>query len=242
MLALTVPPVTALLPPVVNSAVAAPGLAQMAMQEVVDDGGNLLCRTSYVNGLRDGSMEATYQAGKLQGALRLYDAKGGVLQVREHVNDLPHGITRTNYPSGKPLLEQQFVQGVAQGESVAYAESGEPIARMQYVAGQLEGESIYLTEGRVVRRARYRAGLLDGEVVDYGANGAPTQTAQYRANLLNGVLRRFWPNGQVLEEIEYRKGKPVGVARRFDQNGMELVVSQQQPGFMKSLEKLVRGG
>ena len=94
----------------------------------------------------------------------------------------------------------------------------------------------------MLRRERYRAGLLDGEVVDYAPGGGVAQSSTYVANVLHGPLRRFWPNGQLMEEIAYLQGKPYGNARRFDQAGREIVETAASPGFMKSLEKLVRGG
>jgi len=59
--------------------------------------------------------------------------------------------------------------------------------------------------------------------------------------VLHGPLRRFWPSGQLMEEISYRQGKPWGNPRRFDDAGREIVATAAPPGFMKSLEKLVRG-
>ncbi len=111
---------------------------------------------------------------------------------------------------------------------------------MRYVAGALEGESQFFHEGSLVRRSRYRKGKLEGETIDYHAEGHPVQSAHYKANVLHGTLRRYWPNGEAMEEFEYRAGKPVDGPRRFSAKGVQTGLGKGA-AMLNRFEKIVRG-
>ena len=135
-----------------------------------------------------------------------------------------------------------FALGLLHGETTSYSEAGQATCRMMYQRGQIEGEALFMHEGEVVRKARYRKGLLDGETIDYDREGTKVQSADYKANLLDGWLRRYWPNGQVMEEMQYRQGKPAGKASRFTSKGAaQKDEAAAQLSLIQRLEKLVRG-
>jgi antitoxin component YwqK of YwqJK toxin-antitoxin module len=117
--------------------------------------------------------------------------------------------------------------------------AGNLAAELSYLSGQLEGEARYYAQGRLVRRANYRAGKLDGTVDDFGMDGALLQRTSYQANALHGPSLRYWPNGQVMERIDFERGLMQSAARQFDQTGKAL--GAPGPTLVKRVEQLLRG-
>ena len=120
-------------------------------------------------------------------------------------------------------------------------EAGLPSAKLRFVKGQIDGPATFFNEGRVVRQATYRDGLLEGEVSDYDRDGGLVQMATYQANVLQGLLRRFWPDGALMEELTYDQGAPVGLPVRLDAKGRQLDEEEARLGLLARLEKLVKG-
>jgi antitoxin component YwqK of YwqJK toxin-antitoxin module len=145
------------------------------------------------------------------------------------------------FVQGRCVSEQNFVDGTPHGPAVTYHSDGQPSAKMHFVKGQIEGSTRFFHEGRVVRKAVYLEGLLEGEVSDFDRDGSLIQVATYRANVLEGPMRRYWPGGALMEEVVYKQGVPVGLPLRFDNKGHQLDNDKAQPGLLARLEKLVRG-
>jgi antitoxin component YwqK of YwqJK toxin-antitoxin module len=160
--------------------------------------------------------------------------------VAAYVQGQQYGVTRT-FAHGQCISEQNFVGGVAHGAAVMSSEAGLPSAKLRFVKGQIDGSAIFFSEGRMVRQANYRDGLLEGEVSDYDRDGGLIQVATYQANVLHGLLRRFWPDGALMEELTYEQGVPVGLPVRLDAKGRQLGAEEAKPGLLARLEKLVKG-
>jgi antitoxin component YwqK of YwqJK toxin-antitoxin module len=178
------------------------------------------------------------QQGALHGALQSFDSAGQTLQRAAYQNGVRHGLSEY-YNGPLPQMQQQFVKGMAHGPAKLFDAAGNLAAELTYVAGQLQGEARYYAQGRLVRRANYRAGKLDGTVDDFGMDGALLQRTSYQANALHGPSLRYWPNGQVMERIDFERGLMQGAARQFDQAGKAL--GSPGPTLVKRVEQLLRG-
>lgn len=216
-----------------------------------DEQGRLVGRHWLRQGVLHGRMErywpngktqlsANYDCGQLDGLLYMFDEQGEPLQVAAYVQGRQHGITRV-FVQGRCVSEQTFVDGLAHGPALVSNGAGQPSAKMRFVKGQIDGPVTFLHEGKVVRKAIYQAGLLEGEVSDFDRDGGLIQVANYRANVLEGPLRRYWPGGGLMEEVVYTQGVPVGPPLRLDAKGRQMDNDKAQPGLLARLEKLVRG-
>ena len=216
-----------------------------------DEQGRLVGRHWLRQGVLHGRMErfwpngkaqlsANYDCGQLDGLLYMFDEHGEPLQIAAYVQGRQHGITRV-FVQGRCVSEQTFVDGVAHGPALTSNAAGQPSAKMRFVKGQIDGPATFLHEGKVVRKAVYLAGLLEGEVSDFDRDGGLIQVASYRANVLEGPLRRYWPGGALMEEVVYAQGVPVGPPLRLDAKGRQMDNDKAQPGLLARLEKLVRG-
>ena len=159
---------------------------------------------------------------------------GGVDQMRQPFGQLVKPV-RLVYPR-RPV---NFLFREIQRRFGQRPQFGHLAAELNYVQGQLEGEARYFAQGRLVRRASYRAGQLDGVVEDFGVDGALLQRSRYQANALHGPTLRYWPNGQPMEQIDYANGLLQGSPRQFDQSGKAL--GAPGPTLINRVEQLLRG-
>jgi antitoxin component YwqK of YwqJK toxin-antitoxin module len=172
--------------------------------------------------------------------MALYGNDGVLLQRSVFRHGRAHGLLET-FVHGRRVSAQTMSEGVASGQSLSYDEAGQMTAKMQIAGGHIDGPALFFHEGKQVRSATYRAGLLEGESVDSDSDGNAVQRAHYRANLLHGVLRRYWPNGAVMEETHYHDGVPLGAPVRFDEHGRQLGQGAAPPALFARLRRLVRG-
>jgi antitoxin component YwqK of YwqJK toxin-antitoxin module len=136
-------------------------------------------------------------------------------------------------------MKQQYEQGQAHGRTTVYDSAGHLAAELNFVKGLLQGEARYYTYGRLVRRAQYKDGKLDGVIEDLTSDGTVIQRTTYKDNVLHGPMIRYWTNGQVMERSSFDKGLSVGNAARFDQNGKPQ--GGEAPRMAERFEKLFRG-
>jgi antitoxin component YwqK of YwqJK toxin-antitoxin module len=134
-----------------------------------------------------------------------------------------------------------MIGGVLSGPALTYDEAGLLTARLNYANGQIQGPAEFFHEDVRMRRSHYKAGLLEGESVDYDRQGKIVQTCVYRANVLHGSMRRFWPGGELMEEVSYRNGVPVDAPVRYDTRGRRTDNAAAAPDLLERLQKLVRG-
>ena len=176
--------------------------------------------------------------GALHGLVQSYDNAGRVLMRNAYDNGLRHGASE--YRQGERVqMTQQFEQGQAHGPTVVYDPAGHVAAELNFVQGRLQGEARYYAYGKLVRRANYKDGRLDGVAEDMLPDGTVIQRSSYRADVLHGPVERFWTNGQPMERSSYDNGLLATAPLRFDQNGKPQ--GGEAPKLMDRMEKLFRG-
>ena len=90
-----------------------------------------------------------------------------------------------------------------------------------------------------MRRARYRAGVLEGETREYAADGTLVQSLPYQGGLLHGTARRFDPDGRVSAERRYAGGKPQAAWHSVD--APLAGTASALPKLVANFEKWVKG-
>ncbi|NHZ83182.1 toxin-antitoxin system YwqK family antitoxin [Massilia sp. CCM 8695] len=216
-----------------------------------DDNGRLLLRCVMDGSVLHGRLEefgpsglpamtAHFEHGKLHGAMAVYGADGALVQRSVYRHGIADGLMET-FVNGRRVAAQCMAGGVANGPSLSFDEAGHMTAQLPLADGKLEGEARFYHEGRHVRSAHYRAGLLDGESVDHDARGDVVQRCTYRANVLHGPVRRYWPGGALMEETMYRDGVPDAEPSRFSRRGKRLGNAAAAPALLDRVKQLLRG-
>jgi antitoxin component YwqK of YwqJK toxin-antitoxin module len=87
--------------------------------------------------------ESTYKNGKLEGVVLEYFDSGVIKAKSNYLDGLRHGQFLTNYPNGKPMLEDFYKYNYKNGFSRAFDEEGREIGKKYYKMNNLlEGDEL----------------------------------------------------------------------------------------------------
>lgn len=113
--------------------------------------------------------------------------------------------TRTEVnPQTKVKTEIPYVNGVKEGEAIAYYPEGEVWKRTHYMAGKLDGKAqIFRQDGTLKHEANYVKGEYDGAYIDYFKSGNPQLEVNYKMGRpLPGFVDRDY-RGNVKENPDF---------------------------------------
>ncbi|MBK9175816.1 MAG: hypothetical protein IPM46_05650 [Flavobacteriales bacterium] len=184
--------------------------------------------TAYVMGEEEGEVkqyhmdgtirfETTYRSGLREGASREYHANGKIAFLRVYENGEQHGPTVSYTYDGVP----QMVRFYHKDDLVAY---GSPAAdgsvkdtiRLNLGLARLETR---FPDGAVSRTMSYRNGAIDGEFIEYHANGQLMEKTMNKAGQVEGTSMEYYPNGKTMESLPYVDGQLHGERIIYWDNG-----------------------
>jgi uncharacterized protein len=130
--------------------------------------------------------EATFQAGKLEGAAALFAAT-------------------PDRTGTYKAAEVQFQGGVVHGAATEYFPgTSQPQRTLMFAHGTQSGPQRWFhTNGAVAREGVHVDGAPDGEVKEYYADGAPRVRATYERGMPVGTRQSWFPTGQRRSEITF---------------------------------------
>ena len=86
---------------------------------------------------------------------------------------------------------------------------------------------------------RLADGLLDGDLVEYDAEGRVAAVLPHRAGVLDGVAR-YYDRGRLRLEIAYRDGLPEGTTTIYDEEGRVTTTQQLHGGKLHGIASWYR--
>ncbi len=157
------------------------------------EGGTLLSREEYVDGVLQGPAEyftpvkddtlhacCTYKNAYLDGERTVTQNDGTLREKEFYKHGHLHGKRTYWYPNGKPESEENFVQGKLEGERRLYFPTGELWYKEHYAHGRLDGERVgYFASGKPHLEEFYTEGMLEGTRNVYAENGELLTTEEY---------------------------------------------------------------
>lgn len=118
------------------------------------------------------------------------------------------GVWIERWPSGAVSLRVEYVNGLEEGESIAYWEDGTVAQKGQMKNGQCVGEWIdYYPSGSIQCRGSYKDGEWDGERQYYYDQGGLSCTEEWRNGIQHGRCVQYTYDGEVLAEGFYVEGQ-----------------------------------
>jgi len=193
----------------------------------------------------DGTLkkEQTFEHGKLNGLVKLYDLDGKLINAIKYVNgevDLnakefsdnieiiekynEEGILifQGSYNENTPIGVHRFFNN--QGliiKSETYDIKGNLIAQgIVLPNGNENGEWIYYFENSKIKaKGGYNKGKKTGEWIYYYQNGKVQQKGSYVNGKLTGIWRWFYQTGELLKEEFYIYGRLDGESIEYSQRG-----------------------
>lgn len=141
------------------------------------------------------------------------------------------------------LLTMEYVNGIPEGESVAYNAEGKIVQKSFYRQGKLDGElslfnnqkltarlsykndhrnglsSYYNQEEKLIGEEWYEDDLKQGKSLWKFPSGKPMFEENYDKGILHGEKTEYHENGNLKKRSLYEKGKLVKVSDEFDEKG-----------------------
>ena len=137
------------------------------------------------------------------------DAK--TVKVEGQVRDnLPYGIWRVYYPSGNLRSVANYDGGEVTGDFYDYFDK---------------------KPRQLMVQAHYDHDLLEGEYLEYWANGAQKAKLHYKDGKLHGEALYYFPTGQVKTKGKYRNGEKKGKWLFYNKKG-EVIGKKRYSGFL----------
>jgi antitoxin component YwqK of YwqJK toxin-antitoxin module len=184
-------------------------------------GGVLYSEVSYKDGIKDGYVKTYYSDGSLSSSCI-------------YVNGKQEGSYKNFYQSGKLKDEIPFVHGERQGIQKSYFENGNLSKEVPMVDGWIEGvEKEYWENGSLKSAVSRKRSTKDGLSVEYYRDGSVKSEARYKMGVLQGQVNGYSPGekttaGDLCSDLE----KIIGALR---QGKLSALVDYNKPlGFTRS--------
>lgn len=140
--------------------------------------------------------EINYSMDKLNGPSKEFNRNGDTVMSSNYKLDIPEGLQRTYYPSGKCYKIVQYKDGLLNGAHKTFNQEG--------------GTEIFLN---------YKDGKKNGKCVYYHPNGKEASISFYEMGLRNGVFTDFNEEGTLVSKGEFKKDIRIGEHVENDDKG-----------------------
>jgi antitoxin component YwqK of YwqJK toxin-antitoxin module len=180
-------------------------------------------------------IEIGYSRGVQDGPSNIYNEQGQLTIVSEYQAGQLQGWVRL-YERGQPKAANQYWQGKRHGLAIAYFPNQQVQLLALYQQDLPHGPlTVYGHDGEVQERRFYRRGLAEGLALKYSSRGLPLEIAVYRADKRSGLYMQFSQAGQLIELCGYIDGQIRGIAVKYYPSG-----NKQKESFYSMAGKLLR--
>lgn len=182
-----------------------------------DDSGKKIGKWTWYNGIDRIKETAFYEEGKLNGE-----------NIMLHKNQ-------------KQYVDAIYKDNTLNGEYKYYNNKGALLQKKYFKDGELEGvyESYFKVGNKILEyNIPYKKGLIEGESIEYYADGNIYAKANYIGGKINGVEKKYHFNKQLASEINYLNGKLNGSYKLYHTNGQLSEEGQSLEGFYDGNWKL----
>lgn len=127
------------------------------------------------------------------------------------------------YPNGQIFEKTTLINGVKNGPAVTYYANGAIRSEDNYKNGLLDGEiKRYLENGVYFSVNTFKNGSMEGMGVFYYPTGIVRDRQMFKNNIPDGLLQSYYEDGALHAEIEFLQGKFHGTSKTYSKNGKLL--------------------
>jgi len=174
--------------------------------------------------------QGKYKDNKRIGEWVFYHINGNVEQKGSYNdNGHPDAYWQWFYADGMPLREENYYNGVLDGDVIEYSEEGDTVMFGSYLEGKEEGYWIYKV-GDSREEGKYFEGRRQGEWKVFYADNSLKFIGSYIDGNPNGKHYFYWPEGLVKLEGKYVMGIKQGKWIRYNRDGSILIVIDYKNG------------
>ncbi len=148
-----------------------------------------------------------------------------------------HGLYQSFYPSGKVMIEANYVNDTLVGERKMYYEDGGTQIVERYIDGKFTGtyEAFY-ENGQLDITGEYVNDQMEGEWKRYYDSGELMEVVTFKENNENGPFKEYYKNGNLQAEGEYLNGEyEHGLLKEYDEAGAMIAKKQCYMGICQTI-------
>jgi len=181
----------------------------------------------WVEYYENGKVKSTgqYKNDKKDGKWIYYHKKGTIQQTGNYSNGKLTGLWSWYFENGGLLLEEYFLLGLSDGESIEFEESGDTIAKGLYIQGNKEGKWFFKV-GDMISTGNYSNDQKDGLWQQFFTNGNLFFKGHYVQGNPDGKHEYYYPSGKIYEERYYSDGLKVKSWVKYKESGDHFIVVQ----------------
>jgi antitoxin component YwqK of YwqJK toxin-antitoxin module len=193
------------------------GLAIGALLIVVSSAAVCAEVISETNSKADGTREMVFYRRGKEVAKQIIDGGENIIET---TGEIPDGIVKQYYESGKVELESNYKESKREGAGKKYYENGKLLAEMTFRDNKIDGlAKTYYEDGTLKSEMKYKNGKLEGLSKEYFESGKLRSERKYKHNQLHGVRKLYFESGNLMGEWDYKNGKRNGKTRRYYEHG-----------------------
>jgi antitoxin component YwqK of YwqJK toxin-antitoxin module len=157
-----------------------------------------------------------------------------IKETASYENGTLEGSDFMFYNNGKKYINASYKNDELEGKYEYFNDKGALIQRKYFKQGKLEG--VYTSYFRVGEEIAefiipYKNNLIEGEVIEFYANGDVYEKTNYVADKINGVVKKYYHNNKISSEIAYVDGDLNGSYKSYFTNGQITEIGQSIDGF-----------
>lgn len=164
-----------------------------------------------------------------------------IKETADYKNGKLNGVNDIFYKSQKPYVKANYLDSKLSGEYVYYNETGALAQRKYFEEDELNGlyQSFFpLGEKYIEFHIPYKKGKIEGEMIEYYANGSVYYKANFKDGKIEGEENKYFINKQQSTKISYTNGELNGPYVTFYDNGQINEEGQSVDGFYDGPWKL----
>ncbi|WP_439132726.1 tetratricopeptide repeat protein [Polaribacter sp.] len=163
-----------------------------------------------------------------------YNHLGDVKEIANYKDDALNGKNIMYYDNGKINISLSFKNNNIDGKYEYYTSNGALSQRKYYKDGLLDGvfKSYFkVGEDLLEFKIPYEKDRIEGEAIEYYANGSIYSKSDYINGVLSGKKTIYYPNAKVSSVTEYFNSARNGVYKSYHPNGQLYENGQSVKAF-----------
>lgn len=176
--------------------------------------------------------EGTFEDGKEVGVFKYFDdtKKGDVIATRDFsANDGSVYVTFFDQKGNKVSEGRLDKNKKNIGKWIYYHKESKAImSEENYVNGLIEGEvNVYYPDGKLATQTQYVKGKKNGVFKNYTNKGVLIEEISYVDDQFHGPVKFFEPNGNKVSEGLYEKGLKIGIWKYYEEGKLVKEVDEK---------------
>jgi len=169
--------------------------------------------------------EVNYAMDKLNGASKEFNRSGDTIMFSNYKLDIPDGLQRTYYPSGKCYKIVGYKDGLLNGIHKTFNQEGGPEIFLNYKDGKKQGKCVYYhPNGKESSVSFFEAGLRNGVFTDFNELGTLVMKGEFKKDIRIGEHIENDEKGKLIHQTLFDKKGIRQYEMRVDEYGEKQVI------------------